>query len=154
MIDRIRYRRVRFTTWLPRDRRYTPSHYWIDAVEPGLWRVGFTGFAVRMLGDLVEHRLEAGTGQPVQTGQTIGWIEGFKALSDIYAVMPGLLESANPALLQDVTLFDTRHYDAGWLYQVRAEEAPEVKDVQEYIGLLDATIDRLLAAEDEGTAVE
>lgn len=148
-MNKVRYRRARFTTWLPTDRIYAPSHYWIGADGPGRWRVGLTGFAVRMLGDLVEYQFQAAVGQGIETGQTLGWIEGFKALSDIYAVMPGNFLGTNPALDADVTLFDEQHHDGGWLYAVGAASPPELMDVHEYTGLLDATIDRMLAAERE-----
>ena len=72
----IYYKRSRFSSKLPAGRRYTPSHYWLDEVEPGLWRVGFTKFATRMLGDFVEHAFEPKLNDPVTVGQTIGWVEG------------------------------------------------------------------------------
>ena len=54
------YRRSRFTTRLPRDRRYSPAHYWLFEESPGIWRVGLTKFATRMLGDIVEFELTCG----------------------------------------------------------------------------------------------
>ena len=45
------YKRNRFATRLPTDRFYTRSHYWLREVEPAVWRIGFTKFATRMLGD-------------------------------------------------------------------------------------------------------
>ncbi len=59
------------------------------AAAVGLWRVGFTKFATRMLGDFVEHAFEPKVGDPVTVGQTIGWVEGFKALTDLYCVADG-----------------------------------------------------------------
>jgi glycine cleavage system H protein len=77
------YKRSRFSSKLPADRLYSPSHFWMEQTETGLWRVGFTKFATRMLGDLVEHGFAVKTGEQVTLGQTIGWVEGFKALTDI-----------------------------------------------------------------------
>src|SRR6185312_12180859 len=54
LADVIAYKRSRFSTRLPTDRLYTPSHFWCAAEPEGVWRVGFTKFATRMLGDLVE----------------------------------------------------------------------------------------------------
>ena len=48
--------------------------------------IGFTKFALRMLGDLVELNLPDTPDLPVEVGQTIGWAEGFKAVSDLYCV--------------------------------------------------------------------
>ena len=70
------YRRSRFTTHLPRDRRYTAAHYWLLEESPGSWRVGLTRFATRMLGDIVEFEFSAAAGTPITTGADIGSIEG------------------------------------------------------------------------------
>ena len=48
------YRRARFTTRLPKTYRYALSHFWLQELEPNLYRVGITHFATRMLGDFVE----------------------------------------------------------------------------------------------------
>ena len=55
-------------------------------MEPGRWRVGFTKFATRMLGEIVEVQWEKTDGAGVSSGEIIGSIEGFKAISDIYCV--------------------------------------------------------------------
>src|SRR5262249_54307045 len=47
------YKRARFLTHLPKDRLYTRSHAWLVEVRPGVWRIGLTKFASRMLGDIV-----------------------------------------------------------------------------------------------------
>ena len=94
----ILYRRNRFQSRLPKGRRYTASHFWLDEEEPGLWRVGFTRFATRMLGDIVEQGFEAKVGRHVKVGQTIGWVEGFKALTELYSVADGTFEGGNPEL--------------------------------------------------------
>src|SRR4051794_5073646 len=83
----IYYKRSRFSSRLPADRLYSPSHFWMLETEPGLWRVGFTKFATRMLGDFVEHGFAVKPDDPVSLGQAIGWVEGFKALTDLYCVL-------------------------------------------------------------------
>lgn len=140
----VHYKRSRFSSRLPADRLYTPSHFWLHEVESGLWRVGFTKFATRMLGDFVEHGFEPKVGDPVTVGQTIGWVEGFKALTDLYCVADGQFAGANPALDQDVTLADTDPYNAGWLYSVRGAPDPGAIDVHGYMAMLDLTIDKML----------
>ena len=70
------YHRSRFTTHLPVDRRYSPSHYWLLEEEPGTWRVGLTKFATRMLGDIVEFDFSVAPGAEIGVGDEIGTIEG------------------------------------------------------------------------------
>src|SRR5437763_7545931 len=65
----LHYKRSRFVTHLPVDYLYSPSHCWIARQEDDLWRVGFTKFAVRMLGDMVDHGFEIEPGALVQPGQ-------------------------------------------------------------------------------------
>src|SRR5688572_11835811 len=114
----LHYRRSRFATRLPADRLYTTSHFWISEQEPGIWRVGLTKFAARMLGEVVDLGFEAGEGDAVQLGQTIGWLEGFKARTDLYAVVAGRFVGGNPALTADIDVIDSDRYRAGWLYAV------------------------------------
>src|SRR5436305_11529045 len=66
----ILYRRNRFQSRLPKAYRYTAAHFWLAELSPGLWRVGFTRFATRMLGEIVEHGFEA-DGRPVAVGQAV-----------------------------------------------------------------------------------
>ncbi len=140
----IRYKRSRFSTRLPTDRLYTGAHYWIQETEPGLWRVGFTKFATRMLGDLVECDFQIQPGEAVEVGQTIATVEGFKALTEVYCVVSGQFAGGNPELDQNVTLMDSDPYGNGWLYAVRGEPEPNSVDVHLYIAILDTTIDKML----------
>ena len=144
----VRYRRSRFSTRLPTDRRYTLSHFWLLEESHGVWRIGFTRFATRMLGEFVEMGFEAQPGNAVSVGHTIGWVEGFKALTDLYCVAEGEFLGSNPALEQDITLTDTDCYGNGWLYRVRGTPEPESVDVQGYVAFLDRTIDRMLGKAD------
>ena len=140
----VRYKRARFSTRLPASWLYTASHYWLAPAGEGLWRVGFTRFATRMLGELVEYGFEVQEGQPVVVGQAIGWVEGFKARSEVYCAVTGLFAGPNPALQKDVTLLDSDPYGGGWLYLARGTPEPNSVDVKGYMAILDATIDRML----------
>jgi glycine cleavage system H protein len=139
----ISYKRSRFSTRLPADRIYVPSHFWLQEVETGLWRVGFTQFATRMLGDLVEHGFEVKPGVAVELGDTIGWVEGFKATTDLYCVASGKFQQQNADLERESDLLDRDPYGKGWLYLVQGVPDPAAVDVQGYVGLLDLAIDKI-----------
>ena len=147
--DVLPYKRSRFSTRLPVDRLYTPSHFWLVEREPGLWRVGFTKFATRMLGDLVEFGFQSKPGEAVVVGQGIGWVEGFKAVTDIYCVANGEFTGGNPSLSQDITLTDTDPYGQGWLYEIRGNPEPNSFDVRGYTEVLDLTIDKMQEKPDD-----
>lgn len=141
----VRYKRARFVTRLPEDCIYTTSHHWLRRLDGDRWQVGLTGFATRMLGDLVEFEFAARPGGPVELGRSIGWIEGFKALSDLYCVADGAFVGSNPELEQNATLFDRDPCRRGWLYCIEGQPDPAAADVHTYVAVLDATIDRMLA---------
>jgi glycine cleavage system H protein len=128
------------------DRRYTAAHYWLLEESPGTWRIGFTKFAMRMLGDLVEYDFSVATGAPVALGQDIGSIEGFKAVTSLYSVAEGEFLGSGNDLRADITMAETDPYGRGWLYRVRGRPDPASVEVHGYVAILDATIDKLLAS--------
>jgi glycine cleavage system H protein len=111
--------------------------------EAVVWRVGFTKFATRMLGDFVEFGFEVKEGQRVEVGQAVGWVEGFKAITELYCVMAGEFVGGNPELERDITLADADPYGRGWLYKVRGEPEAGCLDVHQYIEILNLTIDKI-----------
>jgi glycine cleavage system H protein len=163
-METVRFRHAHFSARFPVDCLYTPSHFWmrpadgsagqamVDAAEAGnddtprLWHVGFTKFATRMLGELVEMVLEVKPGQTVAGGERLGTVEGFKAVSDLFCVVDGTLSAANPALTAEACLTHSDPYGAGWLYAVQGTPTPDYLDVHGYIALLTATIDQLQAS--------
>lgn len=142
--DSLFYKRSRFSTRLPIDRRYTAAHYWLLEQTPGVWRVGFTKFATRMLGDLVEYEFSVSAGARVTVGQDIGSIEGFKAVATLYSVAEGEFLEVGADFASDITVVESDPYGRGWLYRVKGRPDAGSVDVHGYIGILDATIDRLL----------
>lgn len=147
--ETVAYKRSRFSTRLPVDFRYTPSHYWLLEIEPGVWRIGFTKFATRMLGDIVEFEFKIPAGTAIEAGQVLGWTEGFKAMSDIYSVASGRFLGANPALTGTITLLDDDPYGEGWLYSVNGAPDPRNVDVNGYVAVLNATVDTMLQGRHE-----
>lgn len=140
----LHYQRSRFVTELPVAFRYSPSHYWLAPQADAVWRVGLTKFATRMLGEMVEHGFEVAPGAAVSSGQVLGWVEGFKAISDVFCVATGRFLGVNPALKERITLVNKDPYGAGWLYEVRGSPDAQCCDVHAYRELLDKTIDKIL----------
>ena len=148
------YRRSRFTTHLPRDRKYSPAHYWLLEESPGVWRVGLTKFATRMLGDIVEFDFGVRPGTNVAVGDEIGSLEGLKALTVVFAVGSGVFLGEGTSLRKDVTLVESDPYGEGWLYRLQGEPAADAVDVEGYVAILDATIDRMLTSRHAGMATD
>ena len=141
--DLIRFKRNRFVARFPRQYRYSLAHFWLAEEEPGEWRVGLTHFATRMLGEIVEFDVEKPVGSQVKTGTVIGWIEGMKAVTDLFCVADGELLGMNPEALDDVERVCKDPYGSGWLYAVRGEPDPDTVDVQSYLDKLGETIDAM-----------
>jgi glycine cleavage system H protein len=144
------YKRSHFVTQLPVDCLYTASHAWLAHTEGGCWRVGLTKFATRMLGEMVDHGFSAEPGASVHPGDIIGWVEGFKAISDLFCVVEGEFKGTNSALKEKIALITRDPYGAGWLYEVKGQPDAKCMDVHAYRSLLDRTIDRLLAQQQAG----
>ena len=140
----LQYKRSHFVTQLPVDYLYSPSHCWIADQAEGLWRVGLTKFATRMLGEMVDHGFEIETDAPVKSGQIIGWVEGFKAISDIFCIAEGNFSGPNPVLKEKITVINKDPYGAGWLYVVKGKPDAKCVDVRDYQAILDKTIDKIL----------
>jgi glycine cleavage system H protein len=139
----IHYKRSRFATRLPWDRLYTASHFWIREAAPGRWQVGLTKFAHRMLGDIVDLEFESADGAPIAVGDVIGSLEGFKARTELYAVVTGTFAGGNPILATKLDVLDTDRYGEGWLYAVDGTPDPAALDAGGYAAVLDATIDKM-----------
>lgn len=144
------YKRSTFVTHLPKDALYSPSHYWLLSEGEGVWRVGFTKFATRMLGELVDHQFEKLPGDALQSGEIVGSVEGFKAISDLYSPLQGVFLGGNPGLSQDPEVIGRDPYGEGWLFRAQGEPDPRCGNVESYRALLDATIDRMLEKEAAG----
>lgn len=147
----VRYSRAKFSTRLHGDRLYTAGHSWLllEAGSDDVWRIGLTKFGVRMLGEAVEVEFEAKDGATIELGDVVGWIEGFKAVSDLYAPMGGLFRGGNSDFLDDLELLRRDPYGKGWLYRIQGSPAPDCVDVQGYVEVLDRTIDKMLGKQGE-----
>lgn len=137
------YKRSRFSTRLPTDRLYTRSHFWLGRDGENRWHVGFTKFALRFLGEPVEFDFEIAEGAETSVGQIIGWVEGFKAVTDLYCPMAGRFGGANPKLADDVALLQSDPYHGGWLYAIEGVPGEDCLDAKGYVNVLDATIDKM-----------
>ena len=146
------YKRSHFVTHLPVAQLYSRSHFWLARQESGEWRIGLTKFATRMLGDMVDHGFEIEPESSVAVGQIVGWVEGFKAISDVYCVATGTFLGGNAALRDTISLIDKHCYADGWIYAVRGTPDEKCLDVHAYRDHLDRAIDLILSKEKaEGT---
>lgn len=138
------FKRSRFVTHLPVNYLYTPSHAWLAEQDDGSWRVGLTRFATRMLGEMVDLGFEVSPESAVSHGQILGWVEGFKAISDVYCVVNGSFLGANRDLRKKLNAVDNDCYQSGWLYCAKGAPDARAMDVHAYAELLTRSIDKIL----------
>lgn len=139
----LHYRQAHFATPLPVDYLYGQSHAWIAREDKHHWRGGLTRFATRMLGEMVEHGFGVEIGAPVRPEQVIGWVEGFKAVSDLISIAQGKFAGGNPALQENIMLVNKDPHGAGWLYRIKGRPDSKCLDVHGYCAVLDQTIRKL-----------
>lgn len=139
----IEFERRGFSGRLPEGRLYSRTHFWLAEAEPGVWRVGLTEFAARTLGEIVEFALETAPGSGVAVGQTIGWIEGFKAVSDLLCVGAGEFVGGNTEALADAGLVGADPQGRGWLYAFSGTPDPGAVNAAAYAEILGLELDRM-----------
>ncbi len=137
----LHYRHADFSTKLPEGRLFTRSHFWMRKSRSGVWRVGFTAFAARIFGDVVDIAIDASAGARVEVGDVIGSFEGFKARIDLCSVVAGTFTRSNPALDRGLEVIDRDRYGRGWLYEARGTPDPAGCNAAAYARILDTAMD-------------
>jgi len=125
---------------LPGDRRYARNHLWATLQSEGVWRFGFTSYAIRLMKDVYFLSWSIDAGDVVHLMQEIGHIETSKAESDLFAPLAGVLTRFNEALLHDPTPINTDGYGAGWLFEIQGDGSA-LMDVAGYHAFLTANWD-------------
>ncbi len=132
MSESMTFHMGKYAALLPADRRYTRNHMWAVSTSPGLWRFGFTSYALRLMQDVYFLSWSVDPGDAVKRMQEIGHIETSKAESDLFAPLTGTLLRFNEALLQDPSAINVSGYDAGWLFELQTNDDSPLLSVQDY----------------------
>ena len=92
----------------------------------------------------------------VEPGQILGWVEGFKAISDVYGFCTGEFVGVNAALQENIALISKKPYADGWLYEARGTLDDKCVDAHGYAAILNQTIDKMLEQQEaqKGTDIE
>jgi glycine cleavage system H protein len=114
----------------PDDLKYTAEHEWVRPVGDHV-RAGITDYAQEQLGDVVYVSLPE-VGAAVRAGQACGEVESTKSVSDVYALVTGVVVARNDELDQHPDLVNSDPYGGGWLLEIQPADDSAVE------GLLDA----------------
>jgi glycine cleavage system H protein len=126
----------RSPAFLATDRRYVRNHMWIRPVGEAL-QLGFSSYAVRLLGDIHHLQWSVAPGGAVSAGQVLGFIEGSKATSDLYAPLAGTVVELNPRVLAEPALLNSELYEDAWLLALRGQDDLSLTP-EEYLAHLEA----------------
>lgn len=102
---------------LPVDRHYARNHMWVLGGQ-GTLQVGFSAYAVRLLGDMHHLKWSVDEGSQIEAGQQIGYVEASKATSDLYSPVTGSIARLNEAVISSPSLINSNLYDSAWLLEV------------------------------------
>ena len=100
-----------------------------------------------MLGEPVEIDFESKPGSEVEKGQVVGWVEGFKAVTDLYSPIAGQFAGGNSELDAGLDAVHRSAYERGWLFAMRGTPDVDCVDAEGYASFLEATIDKMVGKE-------
>ena len=103
--------------FVPVDRRYARNHMWAAEAGDGL-RIGFSAYAVRLMGDVNRLEWAFGSGFDVEEGRQIGYVDASKATSDLYAPATGKISEINRDILATPGSINSNPYDPAWLFSM------------------------------------
>src|SRR5262245_10463147 len=108
----------KYAATLPADRRYCRNHMWCQPGAAGVYRFGFTAYAIRLMQDVYFLDWCVNAGDTVALKQQIGNIETSKAVADLFAPIGGVIEVFNGELLKDPSAINVDCYGPGWLLEM------------------------------------
>ncbi len=126
----------RTPVFVPVDRLYARNHMWALEAD-GAFRLGFSAYAVRLLGEVRHLAWSAKEGDAADEGTSIGYVEAAKATSDLYTPIAGRVEAIHAQVLARPSLANTNPYDAGWLLSMSGNGQPLLSPEQ-YVAHLEA----------------
>ena len=113
--------------------RYTKSHEWIEQHNDGSFRMGITDHAQESLGDITFFELPE-VGKSFKVGETLGFVESVKAVSDIFAPIDMEVTETNQVLTDQPELCNQSPYKDGWYISGKLLNPDQVN------GLMDAAV--------------
>jgi len=113
------------TLSFPDDLKYSDSHEYLQ-VTGDTATIGITAFAISELGDIVFIELP-GVGAVLQKDESFGTVESVKAVSELYAMVSGMVVAVNQEMIENPECLADDPYGAGWLIQVRMSNPSEAE---------------------------
>lgn len=104
----------------PGDLKYSEEHEWVR-LDGDVATIGITAYAQDSLGAIVFVELPQ-VGRTLAAGEGFGVVESVKAVSDVYAPVPGEITEVNRALESAPEQINDSPYADGWMIRVRVSD--------------------------------
>lgn len=101
---------------VPQQLRYSKDHEWV-ALEGNVATVGITDFAQQALGDITYIELPK-IGRVLKENEALGVVESVKAVSDVFAPLPGKVLEVNGPLVEAPDKVNSDPYESGWMVKL------------------------------------
>jgi len=115
----------------PEDLKYTEDHEWVR-IDGNICTVGITDYAQSELTDITFVELPA-VDDELTKGESLGTVDGIKAVSDIYSPADGKVTETNEELENHPEFVNEDPYGKGWMVKF------ELTDPSQLDELMDAT---------------
>ena len=114
----------------PEDLLYCSTHEWVHYAG-GVATIGISAFAVEQLSDVVGLELPE-VGATLQAGDEFGQVESVKAVSPVYCPLAGEVTEVNTGLDDDLDVFKSDPYGAGWIIKVKVSDESGLGELLDY----------------------
>ncbi len=122
---------------VPGELQYTKTHEWVR-IEGETATVGITEHAQDELGDVVFVELPK-SGRTLDAGEAFGAVESVKAVSDLYAPLPGEVVEVNESLGDNPEKINEDPYGEGWILKLRVSGEADLLSAEDYENFLKET---------------
>lgn len=101
------------------DRSYLATHEWVKDIGDGIWMMGISDYAQKMLREISYVQFED-VNEDFDAKDIIVVVEALKATGDIYAPFDCTLIEINDALEDAPEMISDSPYDKGYLIKIKA----------------------------------
>ena len=110
---------------VPTQLKYTKTHEWAQLMEDGTLRIGITGHAQDLLGDMVFVE-QPDKGEIVSAGKECAVVESVKSASDVYSPLSGEVIAVNDDVVAKPDLINKDAQNSGWLFRIKPANTKEL----------------------------
>ncbi|MCE7733249.1 MAG: glycine cleavage system protein H [Candidatus Heimdallarchaeota archaeon] len=120
------------------DRFYLPSHEWVKDMGDGVWMMGISDYAQKMLREISYVQFED-KDEDFDAKEVIVVVEALKATGDIYAPFDCTLIDNNAALEDAPEIIAESPYEKGYLIKIKArsDDRSSLLSAQDYAKLVE-----------------